>query len=160
MLNERQTIYVAAPLFSESELMFNRIIKKILLQKFNVYLPQEDGELLNDTVVGGGDIKSASERIFSSDIEAIKNSDILLLVLDGRSIDEGAAFELGIAYAYKKICIGLQTDPRRLLPTGNNPMITCSISHIFTSIDDLRLWIESSSKIHSLFHSDFIDSQI
>ena len=53
-----------------------------------------------------------------------------------QAIDEGAAFELGYAFALGKECYGLQTDVRRLLSSGNNPMIEQSCKEIFTSIND------------------------
>jgi len=39
------------------------------------------------------------------------------------TIDEGAAMELGYAYSKGKHCVGYSTDPRSLLPNGQNPMI-------------------------------------
>jgi nucleoside 2-deoxyribosyltransferase len=144
---EKQTIYIASPLFSQAELHFNTIIRGALEPKFNVYLPQEDGELLNDTVEFGGDVQSAIKRIFLCDVEAIRKCDILLIVLDGRTVDEGAAFELGVAFALGKTCFGLQTDPRRLLQVGNNPMISGPLVHIFSSLDELRSWAFSTLEI-------------
>jgi nucleoside 2-deoxyribosyltransferase len=65
--------------------------------------------------------------------------------LDGRTIDEGAAFELGYCAAKDKKCFGLQTDNRRLLITGNNPMIEESLEKIFLNIKDLISWARSYS---------------
>jgi nucleoside 2-deoxyribosyltransferase len=76
----------------------------------------------------------AAKRIFLDDINALKQSDIFLIVMDGRSVDEGAAFELGFAFALGKKCIGLKTDIRCLLPTGNNPMIDVALSQMFKTI--------------------------
>jgi hypothetical protein len=69
-----------------------------------------------------------------------KEADALLLILDGRTVDEGAAFELGIAYWRGKRCVGLQTDPRRLLPMGNNPMIACALERVFLDSASVILW--------------------
>ncbi len=78
------------------------------------------------------------------DIAALKKCDFVLIVLDGRSVDEGAAFELGYAYALGKVCYGLQTDPRRLLKIGiNNPMIDCALQQVFSSVDDLVAWAKT-----------------
>lgn len=144
----KKTVYIASPLFSQAELEFNIRIREVLEPHFRTYLPQEDGELLNDTVQSGGDISAAIMRIFLCDIEAIKKCDILLMVLDGRTIDEGAAFELGVAFALGKICFGLQTDPRRLLPVGNNPMISCPLDYIFSSLNELQEWVISKPELH------------
>jgi len=70
-------------------------------------------------------------------LAAIRNCDLLVIVLDGRSVDEGAAFELGYAYAIGKPCYGLQTDPRRLLPFGNNPMLQHALKAVVSNVRDL-----------------------
>jgi nucleoside 2-deoxyribosyltransferase len=61
--------------------------------------------------------------------------------MDGRAIDEGACFELGYAYSRGKICIGLKTDVRRLLPIGDNPMVECALRAIFGDMDEVSTWI-------------------
>lgn len=134
-------LYIAGPLFSEAELGFNRTIRDLLREHFEVYLPQEDGGLLVDMLKRGVTIERAQRFIFSCDIEAIKRSDYLLIILDGRTVDEGASFELGFAYALGKKCVGYQTDPRRLLPTGNNPMLQCALDRVLTSRSELLEWV-------------------
>ena len=93
----------------------------------DVYLPQEDGALLVDLVANGMPVTEAKNAIFARDLEAIDRCDILLLVMDGRVIDEGACFELGYAYCRGKICVGLKTDVRSLLTIGDNPMVECAL---------------------------------
>jgi nucleoside 2-deoxyribosyltransferase len=67
---------------------------------------------------------------------------LLIAVLDGGHIDEGVAFEIGFAYALGKPCIGLQTDVRRALGSGNNPMIAQGLNQIFHDTGALVAWIE------------------
>lgn len=67
----------------------------------------------------------------------------MLRVDPGRVIDEGASFELGYAYSRGKLCVGLKTDIRRLLAVGDNPMIECALRAIFSSIDDVVVWIRT-----------------
>lgn len=133
----KSKIYLAAPLFSEAEKTFNIKLKKKLEIYFDVYLPQEDGMLIVDLVKKGISFAHASEMVFDADINAINASDVLLIVLDGRTVDEGAAMELGFAYSKGKRCIGYSTDPRRLLPDGQNPMITGCLETIVNSTEDL-----------------------
>ena len=133
-------LYIAGPLFSSAEKSFNREVKTVLSRFFSVYLPQDDGELLVDLVAAGHDVDTAMNRVFECDLEAIRNSDVLLIILDGRSPDEGACFELGYAYSLNKLCIGLQTDVRRLLTIGNNPMIVGAITQTFVDIAELVRW--------------------
>jgi nucleoside 2-deoxyribosyltransferase len=136
----RPLIYFAAPLFSDAELTFNRRVTHELEKYVDVYLPQRDGGKLVDLLEKGVPTERAYSSIFERDIEALNESDVLLIVLDGRTIDEGAVFELGFAFAKGKRCIGLQTDPRRLLPVGNNPMIQCALESVFVSTRDLEAW--------------------
>lgn len=135
-------LYLAAPLFSEAELSYNLRLKAILVRYFNVYLPQEDGHLFVDLVAKGMTVAEAQAAIFECDCAVLREADVLLLVMDGRIIDEGAAFELGLAYALGKVCCGLQTDPRRLLPEGNNPLITGALSTVFSSTEEMVMWCE------------------
>jgi nucleoside 2-deoxyribosyltransferase len=138
----KPTLYLAAPLFSDAERDFNERIACLLSPFFDIYLPQEHGGLLVDMVDKGMDPNHASNVVFTLDVTALKKCEVVLVVLDGRSVDEGAAFELGYAHALGKPCYGLQTDPRRLLKLGiNNPMIDCALRQVFQSVDDLLSWI-------------------
>src|SRR5262245_47713244 len=123
--NRKPKLYFAAPLFSDSERQFNEDVTARLERFFDVFLPQRDGGLIMDMISEGIQPAVAARRVFDVDVGAIKSCDAVLIVLDGRAIDEGAAFELGYAFALGKECFGLQTDVRRLLSTGNNPMIDC-----------------------------------
>lgn len=136
----KKFVYVASPLFSASEKEYNRKIWDALKGQFEVFLPQVHGGLMEDQIRQGIPEDVAAARIFDIDVSAIKRCDILLINMDGRSIDEGAAFELGVAYSLGKQCIGLKTDPRRLLVTGDNPMIESALSRIFRDLDELKAW--------------------
>ncbi len=134
-------VYVASPLFSVAEIEFNLKLSRILEARFDVYLPQRDGGLLNERVKAGNNVSEASKEIFETDIAAIEQSDLIIAVLDGRTVDEGVSIELGYAYALRKKCFGLQTDPRRLLPYGNNPMVENVLEEIFTDFLELEQWM-------------------
>jgi nucleoside 2-deoxyribosyltransferase len=131
---------VAAPLFSEAERRFNARLKRRLSRHFDVFLPQNDGGLLVDLLAQGHSVAAAAAYVSRLDCEAIENSHLVLAVLDGRTVDEGVAFELGFATALRKPCFGLQTDPRRLLPSGNNPLIDTSCRRVFASVDAFLMW--------------------
>lgn len=144
----RPTMYLAGPLFSAAERAFNASLKQQLAHIFEVYLPQEDGFLLQDLIRDGVSIPDARRTIFQADCNAIRNSDVFLIILDGRSVDEGAAFEFGLAYSWGKLCVGLQTDPRRLIPQGNNPMIESALDYSFPVVHELISWSERFEKLH------------
>jgi nucleoside 2-deoxyribosyltransferase len=138
--NRKARLYLAGPLFSLSERKFNEDLTSALSDVFDVFLPQENGCLFVDLVANGMSVREAARKVFLTDIQGIETCDVLLIVLDGRSVDEGAAFELGFAFARNKVCVGLQTDMRRLLPVGNNPMIDSPLSQIFENVESLIYW--------------------
>lgn len=84
------TIYIAGPLFNPKEREFNEELRDLLDPFFDVFLPQEDAGMRED---------SDPEELFRADIEALDECDYLLIVLDGPVVDDGAAFELGYAYS-------------------------------------------------------------
>lgn len=139
-------LYFAAPLFSSAERRFNEQLASDLRRYFSVYLPQEDGGLMVEMVGRGMDPDLAATTVFNLDMIAIRDCEVLLIVMDGRTIDEGAAFELGYAHALGKFCVGLQTDPRRLIISRNNPMIDAPLNHVFSSVASLLEWAESFAR--------------
>lgn len=143
MISNRPSVYLAGPLFSLNERQWNVSLRNKLSDFCDVYLPQEDGALLVDLVASGVPVSEAKNAIFEGDLRAIERCDILLLVMDGRVIDEGASFELGYAFSRGKICIGLKTDVRSLLPIGDNPMIECALRGAFSDIDEVSEWIRT-----------------
>ena len=143
MITNRPNVYLAGPLFSANERRWSASLRSKLDELCDVYLPQEDGALLVDLVSEGMQVGRAKSVIFKRDLEAIERCDILLLVMDGRVIDEGDCFELGYAYCRGKICVGLKTDVRSLLPIGDNPMIECALRGVFADINDVSDWIRN-----------------
>lgn len=145
----KKIIYIAAPLFNEMELAYNRHLKSALSVFFDVFLPQEDGLLLRNLIKDGTPKSMAERMIFDADIQAMRESDIILAVLNGAHIDEGVSFELGFCHAAGKRCIGLKSDIRQALPSGNNPMITQGCERIFKSEEELLKWISANYQTES-----------
>lgn len=120
--------------------MFNEKLANALRTNVDVYLPQSDGILLQEAIGRGEDPQQASQGVFEADIGALRECDALLVVLDGRTVDEGAAFELGVAWALGKRCVGYKSDPRQLLAVGDNPMIVQAVSDILCNLEAVRQW--------------------
>lgn len=152
--SHRPRFYLAAPLFSEAERRFNRELRDDLARVSDVFLPQEDGHLLSNLLAEGVSVDSAERLVFSADTSAIDSSDAVIAILDGRAVDEGVAFELGYAFAKGIVCVGLQTDQRRLLPSGNNPMIASCLARCFASRAELFRWLEADGAREMLCTSD------
>ncbi|ABD08175.1 conserved hypothetical protein [Rhodopseudomonas palustris HaA2] len=140
-MKNRPTIYFAAPLFNDRERAFNTKVAHELERYAEVFLPQRDGELLSELIQNGMTASLAERRIFRADALAMRNSDLLVAILDGAHIDEAVAFEIGFACGLNCCCVGLQTDTRRALPSGNNPMIGQSLHRIFPELEALYDWV-------------------
>ncbi|MGX4687068.1 nucleoside 2-deoxyribosyltransferase [Vagococcus sp. JNUCC 83] len=103
-------IYFASPLFSTMEKNYNEwLVKKIreMYTDVSVYLPQEQMEI-NDK-----NSYADSKMIATYDTNALLNSNLMIAVLDGQSIDVGVATEIGVAYQAGIPIIGLFTDSRQ-----------------------------------------------
>jgi nucleoside 2-deoxyribosyltransferase len=144
--------YLAAPLFNDRELAFNSTLADLLIPYCEVFLPQRDGLLLVDLLAGGVPRDVAEMRIFERDRSALEQCEMLIAVLDGAHIDEGVAFEIGFATARGCICLGLQSDVRRALPSGNNPMIGRALSTIFSHPKELLSYVASEHALQRAPH--------
>jgi nucleoside 2-deoxyribosyltransferase len=120
-------------------------LRALLSPYFQVYLPYIDGSLFPELVALGATPGAAKRKIFSEDIVALRACDVLLIILNGRSVDEGAAFELGVAWSLGKPCYGFKDDFRQLTSTGDNPMIEGALDRVFHSFDEIQKWLGSLS---------------
>ncbi len=116
-------VFISAPFFNYAERELNKKIAEFLRKlEFvkNVFLPQEYGLLETSD-------DDAKRKIFDLDLNALKDSDVIVAILDGECLDSGMCFELGYAYALGKPIIGIKTDYR-----------------VFSRIEELNLMIEKS----------------
>lgn len=138
-------LYLAGPLFNEAERRFNVELTAHLEDLgYHVFLPQRDGvegDLEPYAAMPPDDRRAAR---FARDRDAILGCDVFLFVTDGRVPDEGAAVELGIAYADRaasgrpRLLIGLRTDVRTTFASAAlNPMIGQALDVVVGSIDEL-----------------------
>jgi nucleoside 2-deoxyribosyltransferase/predicted secreted protein len=105
----RFRVYLAAPLFSEAERLFNSSVARLLRDNlFDVHLPQVAGD--------NSDIRDnrKQEKIFLSNKTALEESDVVVAIIDGADADSGTAWEMGYASAEGKPVIALRTDFRRV----------------------------------------------
>jgi len=151
-------IYFAGPLFNDAERDFNlKLTLELEREGFEVFLPQRDG--VESTKEEYAYLPKEEKRkiMFAVDRDRILQADIFLFILDGRVPDEGACVELGIAYHQKysnfqdKIIIGLQTDKRAAFISAKlNPMIACSLDHLFFSSNELKNFLVKNLKAENL----------
>jgi nucleoside 2-deoxyribosyltransferase len=122
-------IYLAAPVFSQSERIYNRQLAKLLEAK----LPNSKIILPQDFRVG--DAASYNDRrgltsLFRQCREAMESADLVLAIVDGADTDSGVAYEIGYARAKGKPVVGLRTDYRQLVSKGLNMMLAVGCNEI------------------------------
>src|SRR5699024_8935819 len=71
------------------------------------YVPQENDEINDKTAYAD------SIEIAKADMDKLRESDFMIVVLDGAEIDSGVAAELGAFYMLEKPIFGLYTDIRQ-----------------------------------------------
>jgi nucleoside 2-deoxyribosyltransferase len=103
-------IYLAASMFTPYERAFlDDCAARLRAEGFDVFVPHEQG-------LSGRD--ATSEKIFAVDAAGVEAADAMLAVLDGPSIDDGTACEIGLFHGLKqrdpakKGVVGLLTDLR------------------------------------------------
>jgi nucleoside 2-deoxyribosyltransferase len=141
-------IYFAGPLFTPYERRFiDECAASLRADGFEVFVPHEH------ELATGADVTAA--WIFAKDRPGIESADAMLALLDGSSVDDGTACEIGMFHALmqrdrsKKGIVGLLTDIRgaRGESLGLNLFVQGAIEdagHIVASFDEaletLRGW--------------------
>lgn len=145
------SLYFAGPLFSHAELNFNKALtNKIQALGIEVFLPQRDGDSVNQEPIISLPSEERARVIFELDKKRLLETDIFLYILDGRVPDEGAAVALGMAYMHKEHTerdlklIGLQTDKRAaFMGEKLNPMIFSALDDIFHDEEALLTYLSA-----------------
>ena len=106
-------VYFAGPLFTPYERSFiDECATRLRADGIEVFVPHENA-------LASGDTSPAT--IFAKDWQGLVDADAVVALLDGPSVDDGTACEIGIFYALmqndpaKKGIVGLLTDLRSTL---------------------------------------------
>jgi nucleoside 2-deoxyribosyltransferase len=132
VLEGRKSIYIAGPLFSQSERRYLEFLVDFFTKELNkgstglnmdkdqdFFLPHRDAG--DAGIVTGG-----NEDVFMKDLKYLDDANIIIAWLDGSDVDSGTAAELGYAFAKGKHIFAILTDRRRWVGTkisGLNNMI-------------------------------------
>lgn len=103
--------YLANGLFSIGDRLLNELLAKELrsaIPALDLYVPQEN-DAINDK-----ESFANSLAIADADKEKLRESDVLIAVLDGIEIDSGVAAEIGIFSTYNRPIVALFSDVRQL----------------------------------------------
>lgn len=110
-------VYLANGLFSLSDILFNNLLAIQIREKFpelELYLPQENEAINNKQGFAN------STQISSGDDSYLLESDFMIAVIDGATIDEGVSCEIGkyqgvnMVYEDYRPIFALYTDSRQL----------------------------------------------
>ena len=103
-------VYLAGPMFTPYERTFlAECAGRLRSEGFDVFVPHEQGLVGRD---------ATAEAVFAVDAAGVESADAVLAVLDGPSIDDGTACEIGLFHGLKqrdperKGVVGLLTDLR------------------------------------------------
>ena len=145
-------IYFAGPLFTPYERFFiDECAAALRADGFEVFVPHEH------ELKGAIDVTAA--RIFAQDRPAIEDADAMLAILDGPSVDDGTACEIGMFHALlqsdpsKTGIVGLLTDIRgtRGESTGINLFVQGVIEdagRIVVSFEEARDVLRAWGQMH------------
>jgi nucleoside 2-deoxyribosyltransferase len=125
-------IYLSGPLFSRSEIAWGERVKRFLEDRLDGVLIIWPHEIVP--------CQALPQQIFEANIQALKEADIMVAMLDGPQVDDGTAWEIGYFFMQGKKIQGIRTDFRRAGETDNsrvNLMIECSCQGIASSLDEL-----------------------
>jgi len=116
-------IYLAAPLFTQVERIWNRRLAALLER----YLPGAAVTLPQDFKIKDkyNDRRSFA-HIAKMCLSSIDEADCVLAVLDGADADSGTSFEVGYAYGKGKPIVGVRTDFRPGQEKGLNILLARS----------------------------------
>lgn len=138
---DKPKLLLAAPEYNREEAMRVIRLAKMLSKTFDVrMLPSaRDWKLLiNEFRV---DEVVAQDFVGHCAYRAVAECTLLLCVYDGANIDNDVSAAQGASVAMGKPCYALQTDMRRALPMGNNPMLSVPLARKpFPSEMALRDW--------------------
>lgn len=120
-------VYLAAPLFTLAERLFNTKLATALRGRSNMSLivPQERaGELIK--------LPNGLRLVFDDCISMVAQCDAVVAILDGADADSGTCIELGYALALRKPIVGVRTDFRGSEDRGLNLMVSYSCTELLS----------------------------
>ena len=138
--------YLANGLFSLGDRMVNELLGKKIRESvvIDLYIPQEN-MAINDKQ-GYAD----SGKIYEGDYEYLKQTDVLVTVIDGCEIDSGTSAEIGIISTMGKKIYALYTDTRQQ-GTENKKKINALIFSTYLAGTLVTVLKETKSKCVILY---------
>ena len=139
-----KSIYIAGPLFNAHERSYLELIAaKLEGNGYKCFLPHRDQSGIDESELEGTNISQATkDKIFTTDLTALKESDLTVALITGQDIDSGTAAEIGFTYANGKPVIAITAYERRFRNLFVDGMITKTVN----DVDELLAAISSISQ--------------
>lgn len=122
-------VYLAGPLFTFAQRGWNHRLSHYLSSySLDVYVPQDE--------VTMEDVLRDSAAVYQKLKGAVLDSKVLLANLDGPTVDDGTAFEVGVAASRGVHVIGYRSDFRQAGDAPNtvvNLMLSCGCDSILVA---------------------------
>ena len=111
----KKRVYIAGPLFNQHERQYLEDIAKHLESNgLECFLPHRDLKGVEESELTTTEIsQETKDKIFSIDLNALKNADITVALITGWDIDSGTSAEIGYTYAKNKPIIAIDASERR-----------------------------------------------
>jgi len=143
-------VYLAGPLFTLAERRFMAHLRDLVGGVPGVAALWPGDLFVDDDLAGMG--QAAKDHIFAGCVKELVASDLVLAVLDGPSVDDGTAWEVGYAYARGLPAWGLRTDFRSAGDTAQslvNCMIECSCQAVFRDVEAVLAALAERARLDS-----------
>lgn len=131
-------IYLASPFFNEEELaIYRKVIKSLRSVGYDVYVPQEH-DIPNAWDMPNNEWAS---KVFSEDVVAINECDVVMVLNHGMYSDSGTAWEAGYAFGRGKEVVQIIWGENT---TYSLMMMGCvKVVHL----DNIACWEEISAEV-------------
>ena len=141
--NMIKKIYIAGPLFNVHEKKYLEDIAEVLEgADFDCFLPHRDQTGIDPEELKNNEMSQATKDIiFQTDIEALKEADLIVALVTGQDIDSGTASEIGFMYANNKPVIAITAEERRyrnLFTAGMFTKTVHNIQEVLSSVEQFN----------------------
>lgn len=136
-------IYIAGPLFNVHEKKYLEEIAEVLEgADFECFLPHRDQTGIDPEELKNNEMSQATKDIiFQTDIEALKEADLIVALVTGQDIDSGTASEIGFMYANNKPVIAITAEERRyrnLFTAGMFTKTVINVQEVLSSVEQFN----------------------
>ena len=128
-------VYIAGPLFNAHERRYlEQIAEELEGSGYKCFLPHRDQSAIDESELEGTNMSQATkDKIFNTDLTALKEADLTVALITGQDIDSGTAAEIGFTYANDKPIVAITAYERRF----RNLFVDGMISKTVNDVDEL-----------------------